>query len=105
MFERRKSPPPEIGADNILRNDVEITFKTFLEGVYAGRSKPFREAAFRIGYGIFREVCLRANVLLGHVRALLGMEKVRYITGRPRGRRRRGAPAPTQVQMTLRLAF
>ena len=54
MFERRKSPPPEIGADNILRNDVEVTFKTFLEGVYAGRSKPFREAAFRIGYGIFR---------------------------------------------------
>ncbi|MBQ3810855.1 MAG: transposase [Kiritimatiellae bacterium] len=41
-------------ADNILRNDVEVTFKTFLEGVYAGRSKPFREAAFRIGYGIFR---------------------------------------------------
>ena len=54
MFERRKSSPPEIGADNILRNDVEVTFKTFLEGVYAGRSKPFREAAFRIGYGIFR---------------------------------------------------
>ena len=41
-------------ADNILRNDVEVTFKTFLEGVYAGRSKPFLEAAFRIGYGIFR---------------------------------------------------
>ena len=37
----------------------------------------------------FREVCLRANVLLEHVRALLGMEKVRYITGRPRRRRRR----------------
>ena len=53
----------------------------------------------------FREVCLRANVLLEHVRALLGMEKVRYITGRPRGRRRRDAPAPTYFQMTLRLAF
>ena len=41
-------------ADNILRNDVEVTFKTFLEDVYADRSKPFLEAAFRIGYGIFR---------------------------------------------------
>ena len=53
----------------------------------------------------FREVCLRANVLLGHVRALLGMEKVRYITGRPSGRRRRDASPPTYFQTTLRFAF
>ena len=53
----------------------------------------------------FREVCLRANVLLEHVRALLGMEKVRYITGRPRGRRRGDEEPLRHVQMTLRLAF
>ena len=53
----------------------------------------------------FREVCLRANVLLGHVRTVLDMKTVRYITGRPRGRRRRDASPPTYFQTTLRLAF
>ena len=53
----------------------------------------------------FREVCLRANVLLGHVRTVLDMKTVRYITGRPRRRRRRDASPPTYFQTTLRLAF
>jgi len=52
----------------------------------------------------FRDVCLRANVMLAHVRTLLDLGKVRYITGRPRGRPRAG-PAPSHIQLTLRLVF
>ena len=47
----------------------------------------------------FRNVCLGAVAILGNIRALLGLRKVRFMTGRPPGRRRGREAASCERQL------